>query len=228
MSIFSPCSSAVTARTREPTGPMQAPLALSPATVRPHGDLGPVPGLAGERGDLDRAVGDLRHLEGEQPADQVGVGARHGDRGAALPAADGHDAALQPAAVRVDLARAPARSAAAPPRARCRRRRAGRARCGSAAPRAAAAACCTMPADDVALAAGVLAVGQRALGLAQPLEDDLLGGARRDAAEARGGVVVLAQRRCRPRRAPGRARRPRRCARSSSTRACGWAPSVCR
>ena len=33
MSIFSPCSSAITARTRWPIGPMQEPLALGPATV---------------------------------------------------------------------------------------------------------------------------------------------------------------------------------------------------
>ena len=33
MSIFSPCSSAITARTRWPIGPMQAPLALTPGTV---------------------------------------------------------------------------------------------------------------------------------------------------------------------------------------------------
>jgi len=31
MSIFSPCSSAMTLRTRLPIGPMQAPLALTPA-----------------------------------------------------------------------------------------------------------------------------------------------------------------------------------------------------
>ena len=30
MSIFSPCSSVMTLRTREPIGPMQAPLALTP------------------------------------------------------------------------------------------------------------------------------------------------------------------------------------------------------
>ncbi len=30
MSIFSPCSSVITLRTREPIGPMQAPLALTP------------------------------------------------------------------------------------------------------------------------------------------------------------------------------------------------------
>ncbi len=33
MSIFSPCSSAITLRTRWPIGPMQAPLALTPETV---------------------------------------------------------------------------------------------------------------------------------------------------------------------------------------------------
>ena len=33
MSIFSPCSSAITARTRPPIGPMHAPLAFTPATV---------------------------------------------------------------------------------------------------------------------------------------------------------------------------------------------------
>ena len=48
MSIFSPCSSATTLRTRCPIGPMQAPLAFSPATVRPHRDLGAVAGLAGD------------------------------------------------------------------------------------------------------------------------------------------------------------------------------------
>ena len=33
MSIFSPCSSFITARTRWPIGPMQEPLALTPGTV---------------------------------------------------------------------------------------------------------------------------------------------------------------------------------------------------
>ena len=32
MSIFSPCSSLITARTRWPIGPMQAPLAFTPGT----------------------------------------------------------------------------------------------------------------------------------------------------------------------------------------------------
>ena len=43
--------------------------------VAPHGDLGAVPWLAGAGLDLDDAVGDLGHLELEQPLDQAGVGA---------------------------------------------------------------------------------------------------------------------------------------------------------
>jgi hypothetical protein len=39
---------------------------------RPDGDLGAVAGLAGQRHDLHRPVGDLRDLEREQPADQLG------------------------------------------------------------------------------------------------------------------------------------------------------------
>ena len=50
--------------------------------VRPDGDLGAVTGLAGAGLDLDDAVGDLGHLELEQPLDQTRVGARHDDLGA--------------------------------------------------------------------------------------------------------------------------------------------------
>src|ERR1700730_12963763 len=46
--------------------------------------------------------------------------------------------------------------------------------------------------DDVALAAGVLLVLLVALGLADALQDDLLGGLRGDAAEVVGGVVPFA------------------------------------
>ncbi len=45
--------------------------------------------------------------------------------------------------------------------------------------------------DDVALLAGELAELHVVLGVAQPLQDDLLGGGRRDPAEALGRVVVL-------------------------------------
>src|SRR3712207_8915648 len=47
-------------------------------------------------------------------------------------------------------------------------------------------------ADDVALLAGVLAEGLLVLGVAQPLHDDLLGGAGGDPAEVGRGVVPLA------------------------------------
>ena len=49
-------------------------------------------------------------------------------------------------------------------------------------------------ADEVALAAGVLAERALVLGVAQPLQDDLRAVVRRDPAEAVGGVVVLAER----------------------------------
>ena len=45
--------------------------------------------------------------------------------------------------------------------------------------------------DEVALAAGVLAEVHLVLGVAQPLQDDLLGGRRRDPAEVVRGVVPL-------------------------------------
>jgi hypothetical protein len=45
--------------------------------------------------------------------------------------------------------------------------------------------------DDVALVAGVLAVGVVVLGVAQPLDDDLLGGHRGDPSEVRRGVIEL-------------------------------------
>jgi len=47
--------------------------------------------------------------------------------------------------------------------------------------------------DDVALAAGVLLVLHLPLGLADALDDDLLGGLRRDAAKALDGVVQVQQ-----------------------------------
>jgi hypothetical protein len=47
------------------------------------------------------------------------------------------------------------------------------------------------PGDDVALLAGELAVADVVLGVAQPLQHDLLRGGRRDPAEPLGGVVEL-------------------------------------
>ena len=171
---------------------MQAPLGFRPGHLAAYGDLGPVTGLAGQRRDLDRPVGDLGHLQREQAADQVGVGAGHGDLRAALAAGDRDHAALEPHAVRVDLARDLLSG-----RQDGLDGVLGRAQLDHDV----AVGGCAWPltgllheaGHDVALAPGVLAVGLGALRLAQALQDDLLGGARRDAAEALGGVVPLAQ-----------------------------------
>ena len=72
--------------------------------VRDHGDLAPVTGLARDRGDLDRARCDLRHLHREQLLDQVRVrpGQRH--RRPAVALAHVQHVAAQPLAVHVTLA----------------------------------------------------------------------------------------------------------------------------
>jgi hypothetical protein len=61
--------------------------------------------------------------------------------------------------------------------------------------RARVAALLDDPGDDVALLAGELAVPDLVLGVAQPLQDDLLGRGGRDPAEVGRGVVVLADQR---------------------------------
>ena len=134
MSIFSPCSSLMTLRTRWPIGPDAGALGVEPGHLRADGDLRAVPGLAGHRHDLDAAVGDLGHLEGEQLAHQVRVGARDGDLRAAEGAGDRHHVGLDPAAVRVLLAGHLLGLRAGPPRpCRCRSARCP-ARCGGRAP----------------------------------------------------------------------------------------------
>ena len=71
MSIFSPCSSLITARTRWPIGPMQAPLAFTPDTVDRTAILVRWPASRAIAAISHGAVGDLRHLEREQLLDQV-------------------------------------------------------------------------------------------------------------------------------------------------------------
>ena len=61
--------------------------------VRPDGDLGAETGLAGEGLDLDNAIGELGHLEGEKAADKILAGAGEDDLGAALALLDGEDKA---------------------------------------------------------------------------------------------------------------------------------------
>ena len=104
---------------------------------------------------------------------------------------DDHQA-LDPGAVLVVLARAPARRPAG---------------CASSLPRSTSTSLGSRPCwidagDDVALLAGELAELDVVLGVAQPLQDDLLGGRRGDPAEAGRGVVELARPRCPPRRSP--------------------------
>ena len=85
MSIFSPRSSDTTMRTRDPRGPTQAPTGSTPCTLRLDRDLGAVAGLAGDGADGHEAVGDLRHLELEQLADElVGAAREHDLRALAL------------------------------------------------------------------------------------------------------------------------------------------------
>src|SRR5205085_12020521 len=66
--------------------------------VGPHRDLRAVAGLAGARLDLDDAVGDLGHLELEEPLDEARVGAGHDDLGAPRVLADLDDVGLEPGA----------------------------------------------------------------------------------------------------------------------------------
>ena len=175
---------------------MQAPLGLTPGHRGPDRDLGPVAGLPGHRRDLHRAVGDLGHLQREQLADQVGVGpADSVIDGPRRPLVTPHHVRLQPQAVLVDLARHLLRR---------RQHRLDLAEVDQHDPALGPALVVLHDAaDDVALAAGPLAEGVLVLGVAQPLQDDLLGGHRRDPAEVLRGVVPLPQRPCRPRPAPG-------------------------
>ena len=195
---------------------MQAPLALTPGRGRLDRDLGAVAGLAGDRRDLDGAVGDLGHLEREQLLDQVGVGARQRDLRAAHALADRDHQALDPGAVVV----------ASPPGTRSPSGSSASSLPRSTITSSGLRPCWMTPGDDVALLAGELPEPDVVLGVAQPLQHDLLRGRRGDPAEAR-RACRRTRRPCCPRR------RPRRRStvtwpvlRSSSTRACSCAPGV--
>ena len=150
------------------------------AVVGPDGDLRPVAGLARAGLDLDDAVGDLGHLELEEPLDEARVAARDDDLRTLGRLSDLDDVGLEPGAVvvalvgdllglgqqRLDLA--------------------------EVEQRVAVVALLDDPGHDVALATGVLLVLAVALGLTDALQDHLarrLGG---DAAEVVGSVVPLA------------------------------------
>ena len=159
---------------------MHEPLALTPGRRRPDRDLGAVAGLTGDRGDLDGAVGDLGHLEREELLHQVGVGARERDLRPAHPLAHRHHQALDPLTVLVALPRHPLAE---------RQQRLELAEVDHHV--VGVAALLDDTGDQVALLAGELAVPDVVLGVAQPLQHDLLRGRGRDPPEALGGVVVL-------------------------------------
>src|SRR5947208_6678351 len=140
--------------------------------VRLDGDLRAVAGLTRDAANLDQAIGDLGHLELEQRLDQLGIapgddhlralgtGANLGD--------DGLDARALLVALAIDLLGA-------------RQERLDLAEVDEHV--VAVARLLDNPGDDLGDAVDVLLVHHLALGLADPLGDDLLGGLRRDAAE---------------------------------------------
>ena len=72
---------------------------------RTNGDLRPVPGFPGHRGDLNATVGDLRDLQREDLAHQVGVGTGQRDLRSAHAAHYRYDVTTQPLTVHIGLTR---------------------------------------------------------------------------------------------------------------------------
>ena len=146
--------------------------------VRLDGDLRAVAGLARDAADLDETVGDLGHLELEERLDQLGVAPRE-DHLRALRAGahlgdHGLDARALLVALAVDLLGA-------------RQQRLDLAEVDEDV--VAVAGLLDDAGDDLADAVDVLVVHHLALGLADPLQDDLLRGLRGDAAEVVGRDV---------------------------------------
>ena len=137
--------------------------------------------LARDGLELDDAVDDLGDLELEQPLHQARVRARHDDLRALGRLADLDDVRLQAAAVVVVLV------------LHLLGLRQQRLDLAEVEERVAGVGLLDDAGDDVALAARVLLVLHLALGLADALEDHLLGGLRGDATEV--------GRACRPTRA---------------------------
>src|SRR6478735_2879969 len=148
-----------------------------------HRDLGAVTGLAGQRLDLDAAVGDLGHLEREELLDQVGVGARQADLRAAHAALDRDDEAAQPLAVHVLLTGNLLGQ---------RQDALDRAEVDGHVSRV--GALLDDAGDDVALAALEVAEDRVVLDVPQPLHDHLSCRGGRNPAEAGRGVVELGTR----------------------------------
>src|ERR1019366_8020134 len=88
-----------------PQWPYAGTLGVQPGNVRTHRNLRAMTCFARERGDLDRPVGDFRHLEGEQLSHQAGMGPRQRDLWTTNTLVHLDDVAPDPRAVFVTLAR---------------------------------------------------------------------------------------------------------------------------
>ena len=148
--------------------------------MRDDRDLRAVAGLAGDVGDLDEAVGDLGHLELEELLDELGIAPRDDDRGALRRGRDllddGLDALGVVVALAVDLLG-------------LRQQRLDA--LADLHERVAAVGLLHDAGDQLADAVAVLLEHHVALGLADALQDDLLGRLRGDAAEVAGRHVTL-------------------------------------
>ena len=181
----SPRSSLTTMRTREPRGPDAGADRVDAVGVRDDGDLAAagdglavaaaVAGLAGHLADLDEAVGDLGHLELEQLAHELLAAPRELDLRPLGRLLDAHDDGLDARAVLVvlglDLLAARQLGLDA---AQLDQRVVTR------------VALLHDAGDELADAVDVLLVHEVALGLADALQDDLLGGHGGDAPEVVG------------------------------------------
>ena len=88
MSIRSPANSSTMFLMRLPRTPTHAPTQSTRWSRAAHGHLGAVARLAGDRPDLDHAVGDFGNFLLEQAGDQVVPGAAEDDLHAAADLAD--------------------------------------------------------------------------------------------------------------------------------------------
>ena len=147
--------------------------------VRDDRDLRAEAGLAGDADDLDELVGDLGHLEREQLLDQLRVLARDDDARALAVGVDLGDDGLDPHAVvvalAVDLLGAGQQGLDA---------------IAELDQRVAVVGLLDDPGDQLADAVLELLEHHHPLGLADPLQDDLLGGLGGDPPEVVGGDVV--------------------------------------
>ena len=162
---------------RTPRTPTQEPTGIDLLLPRGDGDLGAQTRLAGDLHDLDRAGEDLRHLQLEEAADQVRVGAGDDQLRTALVLVDLDQEHLDPLAGPVALGRHLLAS---------RHDRLGLAQLDDDRPRIGALHDAV---EDLALLVVKLLVDRVALVVADALQHDLLGGLRGDAAEVLRGAL---------------------------------------